>query len=103
MNGFMQNNMPNMGISSQIGQAFGLEMPQTQQLLPNVNGFNPNFNLIENNMNPTLATSNLNKNNFMPPMTQPLPSGNTQNTFNFKQKEAAPVNQVNNVNKYIYL
>jgi hypothetical protein len=90
MGGFSGFNNMN-GLNSPMGlqnQNFG------QQLLPNINGFNPNMGVLPgiNNMNQVQGFQNApQSSNLIPPSTlTQAPSG-----YNFKQKEQAP-SPVNN-------
>ena len=92
MPNFMNNNLPGMGGMNNMngmrinGMNMGIGLPQNfaagphPNVLPNINGFNPNFNLMGQM-----------KNNFIPaqPHSGPASPGPVApaNGYNFKQKE----------------
>ena len=87
--GFMQN--MNMQPQMQMGQQnFGSQLngQPIQQILPNINGFNPNFNLNNENMNNLNPAANKNSFDRSRPIPNPTPN---PSSYNFKQKETLAV------------
>ena len=90
--GFMQN----MNMQPQMGQQnYGSQQngQPRQQILPNINGFNPNFNSNNENMNNLNQSANKNSFDRSGPIPNPTPN---PSSYNFKQKEtlAVPNNSV---------
>lgn len=81
--GFM-NNLPVMGINNmnmRINLPSNYAATNTNQILPNINGFNPNFNL----RGPINSQGNF--------QNQPQPQVEGTNGYNFKQRDTAQTSQ----------
>lgn len=88
--GFMSN-LPVMGMNNMNNMNMRMNLPSnyaathTNQILPNINGFNPNFNL----RGPINSQGNF--------QNQPQPQVEGTNGYNFKQRDTAQTSQTTQI------